>query len=322
MKKYGDKNWKIISKNILTRSPVQCMHRWNKILKPELIKGPWTIEQDRKLLSWVKNDGPKNWSSCAQFIKGRSGKQCRERWYNTLNPNVKKGNWEPEEDYLLFKLFNEFGCKWSKINLFFIGRTENSVKNRFYSTLRRLFGDKKKLNQFNSENNEKKLKDTLLQYVPEAINEKTLKLIRKYYCVKETSEQENLKMTVIEELNYYKKYTYDLDKKIENFYLNEKKNYDNFSLFNNKDLLNKLNLSKQLEKHYENTSNHLILNEKIINESVIFKEQFSRENLHNINPTLTMIEQLNDLEELLKMTKKNLLEKLNKNTLKPALDNN
>jgi hypothetical protein len=133
------------------------MHRWNKILKPELIKGPWTIEQDRKLLSWVKNDGPKNWSSCAQFIKGRSGKQCRERWYNTLNPNVKKGNWEPEEDYLLFKLFNEFGCKWSKINLLFIGRTENSVKNRFYSTLRRI-------SNLDSKSKEKKTPKELLLY--------------------------------------------------------------------------------------------------------------------------------------------------------------
>jgi len=127
---------------------VQCLHRWNKILKPGLIKGPWTIEEDRKLLEWVKINGPIKWTSCSEFICGRSGKQCRERWFNTLNPNVKKGGWTPEEDFLIFKFFSEFGSKWSLIASKFPGRTENSVKNRFYSTLRRISLDKKK-NIFN-----------------------------------------------------------------------------------------------------------------------------------------------------------------------------
>jgi len=137
----GSKNWKKISKYLKTRTPVQCLHRWTKILRPGLVKGPWTIEEDKQLLNWIKINGPCKWSKCSIIIQGRSGKQCRERWFNTLNPNVKKGNWCQEEDYQIFLLFERFGSKWSKISSFFEGRTENSIKNRFYSTLRRIHAD-------------------------------------------------------------------------------------------------------------------------------------------------------------------------------------
>jgi hypothetical protein len=60
---------------------------------------------------------------------------------------VKKGNWSPEEDYNIFYLFSSYGSKWSKIATHFPGRTENSVKNRFYSTLRRIASESKKQGQ-------------------------------------------------------------------------------------------------------------------------------------------------------------------------------
>lgn len=41
---HGGKNWKKISENLSGRSDVQCLHRWQKVLKPGLIKGPWTKE--------------------------------------------------------------------------------------------------------------------------------------------------------------------------------------------------------------------------------------------------------------------------------------
>lgn len=135
--KFGSKNWRGISEGMTNRSAVQCLHRWTKILMPGLIKGPWTVDEDRKLMNWVKSNGCSKWSACADTIKGRSGKQCRERWFNTLNPSVMKGNWAAKEDFKIFKLYKVFGSKWSKIASHFKGRTENSIKNRFYSTLRR-----------------------------------------------------------------------------------------------------------------------------------------------------------------------------------------
>lgn len=41
---YGGRNWKRISEKIPDRTDVQCLHRWQKVLRPGLIKGPWTPE--------------------------------------------------------------------------------------------------------------------------------------------------------------------------------------------------------------------------------------------------------------------------------------
>ena len=62
------------------RSDVQCSQRWQKVLSPELIKGPWTKEEDQKVVELVKLYGPKKWSIISQKLKGRIGKQCRERF--------------------------------------------------------------------------------------------------------------------------------------------------------------------------------------------------------------------------------------------------
>ena len=150
---YGEKQWRKISQHMKGRSAIQCLHRWTKILKPGLVKGPWTTEEDHKLYEWVTKEGPTKWSQCAQIIVGRSGKQCRERWFNNLNPIVKKGNWTIEEDDLIFKLYMQYGSSWSKIAKHLNGRTENSIKNRFYSTIRKIAADRKKLNQVKQEDN-------------------------------------------------------------------------------------------------------------------------------------------------------------------------
>eukprot|EP00744_Colponema_vietnamica_P001441 GILI01002385.1.p1 GENE.GILI01002385.1~~GILI01002385.1.p1 ORF type:complete len:517 (-),score=176.57 GILI01002385.1:320-1870(-) len=142
--KYGGKQWKKISEQVPGRSSIQCLHRWTKILQPGLIKGPWTLQEDAILRAWVEKEGAKKWAQAAALIPGRSGKQCRERWFNHLNPEVKKGNWTPEEDSLIFELYQKLGSHWSEIATHFEGRTENAIKNRFYSTLRRLSTEKKK----------------------------------------------------------------------------------------------------------------------------------------------------------------------------------
>lgn len=141
---FGEKQWRKISQHIPGRTSIQCLHRWSKILRPGLVKGPWTPEEDQKLVAWVESEGPNKWAQAANYIVGRSGKQCRERWFNNLNPDVKKGEWTKEEDELIFELYKKHGSSWSRIAKLVPGRTENSIKNRFYSTLRRLTADRKK----------------------------------------------------------------------------------------------------------------------------------------------------------------------------------
>ena len=78
---HGARNWKKIASFFEDRSDVQCLHRWQKVLNPELVKGPWTIEEDQTLLRLVKQYGAKNWSHIAKHLPGRIGKQCRERLF-------------------------------------------------------------------------------------------------------------------------------------------------------------------------------------------------------------------------------------------------
>lgn len=73
------RNWKKIASFFKERSDVQCLHRWQKVLNPTLIKGPWTKEEDEIVLKLVLRHGPKNWTFIAQNLPGRIGKQCRER---------------------------------------------------------------------------------------------------------------------------------------------------------------------------------------------------------------------------------------------------
>lgn len=63
----------------------------------------------------------------------RKAKQCREHWSCYLNPVLKKGPWEEEEDIKLVKeiLSHKGAKKWSLIAKKFNGRTENALKNRY-----------------------------------------------------------------------------------------------------------------------------------------------------------------------------------------------
>ena len=108
-----------------------------KSKKISVKKGQWSSQEDKLLEQWVKTNGPKNWEACGRFIQGRKGKQCREHWNNCLNPELKKGNWGPEEDFLIMFFYEKCKGSWKKIIPLFDGRIENSIKNRFYSQLRK-----------------------------------------------------------------------------------------------------------------------------------------------------------------------------------------
>jgi hypothetical protein len=53
VKNFGGKNWKKIAESLTGRTDVQCLHRWQKVLNPNLVKGPWTEEEDRLVLQLV-----------------------------------------------------------------------------------------------------------------------------------------------------------------------------------------------------------------------------------------------------------------------------
>ena len=111
----GAQNWKQIAEHLEGRTDVQCLHRWQKVLDPDLIKGPWSKEEDELVVQLVAQYGPKKWSKIASHLKGRIGKQCRERWHNHLNPAIRKDAWTPEEDNILLEEHARLGNKWAEI---------------------------------------------------------------------------------------------------------------------------------------------------------------------------------------------------------------
>eukprot|EP00300_Choanocystis_sp_HF-7_P042008 c8783_g1_i1.p1 GENE.c8783_g1_i1~~c8783_g1_i1.p1 ORF type:complete len:174 (+),score=14.61 c8783_g1_i1:549-1070(+) len=95
----------------------------------------WSAKDDALLAETVKKLG-KKWSEISRVLN-KARKQCRERWLNHLDPELRTDQWSFEEDRAILQLVCEHGKKWAMIaRRLPKGRTENSVKNRYNSVMR------------------------------------------------------------------------------------------------------------------------------------------------------------------------------------------
>ncbi|GAA6010690.1 hypothetical protein JCM10207_005799 [Rhodosporidiobolus poonsookiae] len=99
----------------------------------------WLPEEDRRLLAAVQVYGfsrgkgsADRWGKISKDVGGgRTAKNCRKRYFHSLNPDLKKGRWTKEEDQRLRELYGILGPKWKEIALQIPGRMDDQVSKRW-----------------------------------------------------------------------------------------------------------------------------------------------------------------------------------------------
>nr|QSD99691.1 MYB family transcription factor [Melilotus albus] len=145
--------------------------------KKGLKKGPWTLEEDEILTSYINKHGHSNWRTLPKHAGLlRCGKSCRLRWINYLRPDIKRGNFTNEEEEIIIKMHELLGNRWSAIAAKLPGRTDNEIKNVWHTHLK-----KKLLNTNNNQPNTKTKKRVSKQKIKSSnSNSNSSTLIQSY----------------------------------------------------------------------------------------------------------------------------------------------
>ena len=97
----------------------------------------FTVTEDKTIIKHVMSPKFDNdWESIAKLLPWRTARQCRDRWTYYLSPNNNLEPFSIEEDKMIVEKVNQLGTKWSIISKEMPGRSDNSIKNRWYSKLR------------------------------------------------------------------------------------------------------------------------------------------------------------------------------------------
>lgn len=92
--------------------------------------GVWRNTEDEILKAAVMKYGKNQWSRIASLLHRKSAKQCKARWYEWLDPSIKKTEWSREEDEKLLHLAKLMPTQWRTIAPI-IGRTAAQCLERY-----------------------------------------------------------------------------------------------------------------------------------------------------------------------------------------------
>ena len=279
-------------------------------------RAPWNKKEDDAIIELVNKYGTSNWTIIANEMallyksKHRNGKQCRERWHNHLDPVVNKENWTEEEENILFNKHLEYGNKWSDISKFLPGRTDNSIKNHFYSKLRKFI--RKILKQINKENLLKNNGVDCYKYN----SDKVYKLLKKYKVTyKNVTKDTILDLIISTEKNQKGKiFGINDDSKIlnnsANLINNGIQNIQNIP-YNSIENNNTQNLSERQSRNSSSAkkvSNKIFYNKRPRTKKVKNSEEISTNNINIINHNKKIFQ-----SSIVPNIKTNLLDNLNMN---------
>jgi len=138
IRKHG-KAWMRVAAVVASRNSVQCNQRWNRSLRPGLVHGAWTADEDAKLMDALaeqRDCTDVNWTQVAVKIEGRIPKQCKERFRLKFDPELVLKEWSADEDALLLASVDKHNGRWASIAKAVPGRRAGALKVRYRSLQR------------------------------------------------------------------------------------------------------------------------------------------------------------------------------------------
>jgi hypothetical protein len=103
------------------------------------LRQKFSTQDDQQLTNLVQSNGENKWRDVAGQMDGAfSARQCRERWWNYLNPYSRTTVWNDNNDNRLLEMYQRFGSNWEFITKSFPEYSINTVRNRFFVLQRKL----------------------------------------------------------------------------------------------------------------------------------------------------------------------------------------
>ncbi|KAJ1669495.1 hypothetical protein GGF38_002214, partial [Coemansia sp. RSA 25] len=134
---HGGRDWVSIAKALDTqRTAAQCFQVYQRKLNPDMSRSKWTPEEDQLLHEAVMTYGEGDWQAVASCLDNRTGQQVLHRWCKSINPAIRSGRWDKDEDVALLAAVRLYGVgQWTKIAKHVPGRTDVKCRERYMNVL-------------------------------------------------------------------------------------------------------------------------------------------------------------------------------------------